>query len=163
MWFLWYLIPKLAIVLIFPNRSNMHGLPEPVILISMLTIASIIPAVIIIAGYRLRKPSKTMLGIFGDFAYCTKRSMKNEDTWDFAHKHYSRTSRWIGFVALPVSLAVMLSCSGEDVGAALASLRMLCNFQILAMAVSGIPTGIALRINFDSDGRRLVKEATVSK
>lgn len=90
------------------------------------------------------------------FGYRTPMSMKNADTWRFAHTHIGKSWRLIGWILLPVSAGAMLLVSGKDmdtVGTFGAALGLL---QIVPLAGSVIPTEIALRKHFDENGIRKI-------
>ncbi len=48
------------------------------------------------------------------FGYRTKRSMKNQDTWDFAHMHFGKTWFVCGIVLIPASLVLMFLVMGRE-------------------------------------------------
>jgi len=121
--------------------------------IFMLVMVLLIPILMIGFGnYFKKQPPKEINYIFG---YRTARSMKSKETWDFAHRHMGRIWSVCGWIVLLVSVIPMLVVIGKDidtigwVGAA-ASL-----IQILVMMGTIIPTEIALKKNFDEDGRRI--------
>ena len=47
-----------------------------------------------------RFPPKGINGVYG---YRTKRSMKNQESWDFAQAHANEMMRWMAFVFLAIS------------------------------------------------------------
>ena len=88
------------------------------------------------------------------FGYRTNRSMKNRDTWKFAHLYIGKWWQISGSVMLPISVVVMLFGLGkatDDVGLIGGVLVMA---QVAWMAITIIPTERALKKNFDKYGFR---------
>lgn len=72
----------------------------------------LIPILMIIVGWVfLKHPPKTINGIYG---YRTSRSMKNIDTWNFAHAVCGKIWWRIGWCMLPVSLLAILPVIGKN-------------------------------------------------
>ena len=122
----------------------------------MLGFNLLIPAILLSAGKLfLKKAPKDINWIFG---YRTTMSMKNEDTWAFAHKVAGAFWWKCGWVALAVTTGTMLLVLGrseELVSTAGCILMFLQLIPVLAV----IPhTEKALRSTFDKDGNR--KEIT---
>lgn len=88
------------------------------------------------------------------FGYRTTMSMKNADTWRFAHNHCGKLWHRIGWILLPLSAIPFPFLLGKEievignVGAAV------CFVQLVLLTGSLIPTELALRRAFDEDGRR---------
>lgn len=118
----------------------------------MLTMDLLIPLTMIVIGsYYVNHAPKNINPFVG---YRTARSMKNKETWVFAHHHMGRLWRTIGWVMLPVSLAGMLFSLGrkpDDVGT-LGGL--LCGAQLIVLVASVFPTERALKKTFDKSGLR---------
>ena len=119
--------------------------------IFILLTALLIPAIMLGFGTLfIRQAPKEINCLFG---YRTTRSMKNRDTWEFAHRHIGRTWRIVGAVLLPLSvLPVLLASGGEDavgnVGAIVVTL------QLIPLLGSIVPTELALKRTFDENGQR---------
>ena len=117
----------------------------------MLIMSLLIPCIMIGFGILFKHhPPKKINYIVG---YRTARSMKSKETWDFAHRHSGRTWVICGLILLPVSAAIMLLSLGKDddtVGLFGAAVSI---GQVLVMFLSIIPTEIALKKNFDGDGK----------
>lgn len=81
-------------------------------------------------------------------------SMKNRDTWQFAHKYCGKQFLIFGLIMLPLSAAAMYL----SVGAAQDTIGFIggaiCFVQTIPMIVSIVLTEKALRNSFDSDGNR---------
>jgi uncharacterized membrane protein len=77
---------------------------ETWIFLSLMNI--LIPIIMIIFGkIFITHPPKNINGLYG---YRTKRSMKNKETWDFAHKYLGAIWYKYGFIVLFISLVLML-------------------------------------------------------
>ena len=71
----------------------------------------LIPLVMLFFGRRfLTKPPKSINSLYG---YRTARSMKNQQTWDFAHRVCGKLWPRAGAVMLPLSLLAMLPALGH--------------------------------------------------
>ncbi len=88
------------------------------------------------------------------FGYRTNRSMKNQDTWEFAHHYCGKIWFWCGLVMTPLTIVAMLFVIGgsEDLVGTVGG--WICSIQLVPMIGSILPTELALRKNFDKDGRR---------
>ena len=101
--------------------------------------------------YFFKHTPKDINGIFG---YRTAMSMKNKDTWVFAHTYCGKLWYVSGLTLLPISSLVMFTVIGKTentigiVGAAL------CFAQLILLVGAIIPTERALRKNFDRNGNR---------
>ncbi len=112
----------------------------------------LIPVLMVAAGQWMWKhPPKEINGFMG---YRTARSMKNTDTWNFAHEYAGKLwRRWGWFLFVPSVLA-HLPFYGADEDA----LGILClavtAVQMIAMLGSIIPVEMALKRTFDENGSR---------
>ena len=79
-------------------------------------------------------------------------SMKNQDTWVFAHHYCGKIWYICGLILLVVSLIVLLLVMGKSNDAIGNVGGILCVFQMIPLVGSIIPTEIALRKNFDKYG-----------
>ena len=86
------------------------------------------------------------------YGYRTAMSMKNMDTWTFAHKHCGRNQFRVGLVMLPLSAIAMLFLIGSDTETIGIWGAILCLVQVVVMLLSIFPTERALRQKFDKDG-----------
>ena len=88
------------------------------------------------------------------FGYRTEMSMKNKDTWEFAHNYIGKLWYRMGLILLPVSVISMLFVLGKNediVGNLGATLTML---QLVFLIVPIFPTERALKKTFDKNGNR---------
>ena len=96
-------------------------------------------------------PPKSINVVYG---YRTTMSMKNEDTWKFAHHYFGKLWRRLGLAMLPVSALAILPFlrAGEDmvgtVGGVIAAI------QCAVLLISIFPTEAALRKHFDKNGNK---------
>lgn len=114
--------------------------------IFLLFMNSIVPLMMIGFGYLWKKhPPQGVNWIYG---YRTSMSMKNNETWNFAHKHNAKIWRLAGSIWLVVSIMLMFMFKSYYEEASI-----WINYIGLAiMILSLIPTEIELRKNFDKDG-----------
>lgn len=125
----------------------------------MLLVDCITPVVVILFGRQfLRNPPKQVNKVFG---YRTAMSMKNQDTWAFAHRYCGRIWFWLGILLLPLSLLALLPVLHRDAQTIGTVGGIVCVVQLLVMVCSAIPVELALRATFDANGRRK-KEKTSS-
>lgn len=112
----------------------------------------LVPAVMLYFGWRfLKKPPKHCNSFYG---YRTTRSMRNQQTWDFAHQVCGRLwFRW-GLVLLPLSLLAMLLVLGKDVEELGVWLMGVTVIQVVVLLGSIVPVERALKKNFDQFGRK---------
>lgn len=120
--------------------------------IFMLSMALLLPISMIVIGRSFCKNApKKINPIYG---YRTTRSMKNEETWKFAHNYCGRIWRIAGFILLPISVVIMLFVYGKDEDTVGLYGAYVCMLQIVPMIASIIPTEMALKRNFDENGDR---------
>ncbi len=88
------------------------------------------------------------------FGYRTTMSMKNQDTWQFAHRYCGRLWYWLGLVMLPLTAVPMLLVFDEGIGTVGWVGAAVCFAQVVPMVGAIVPTEMALRRTFDKNGRR---------
>ena len=111
-----------------------------------------IPIIMAIAGRIMwKRCPKRINGFLG---YRTSRSMKNMDTWKFAHEYCGRLWWIIGLIMLLPSVAVFIPFynSDEDTVTIVSSIIMLLQLAILIISI--VPTELALKSTFNDDGTR---------
>ena len=120
--------------------------------IYMLFIDSLIPLTMIGFGAYFRKnPPKDINASFG---YRTKRSMKSQDAWQYAHEHCGKIWYLIGLIMLLLSFAsmIVLYCFlNRDTTTVGAYGSIICGVQLLTLIVSVFPTEFALKKRFDQN------------
>lgn len=118
----------------------------------MLIIDWIIPCVMIFYGLSfLRQPPEKINSSFG---YRTTMSMKNQDTWAFAHRYCGRIWFLLGLSLLPLSALALLPFWHQEAQTIGTAGGIICVAQLLLMVCSAIPVELALRATFDASGRR---------
>jgi uncharacterized membrane protein len=126
----------------------------PAFWIFMLIMTLLIPLSMIFFGDRfIKKPPKDINAVYG---YRTRMSMKNMDTWLFAHNYAGRIWRAVGFVLLIITLFVMNLVDKNEIKLVGMVAGALSLAQILPMLLSLIPVEIALRKNFTQEGIRKI-------
>lgn len=112
----------------------------------------LIPLVMLAAGYMMEEHTpKTVNGFYG---YRTSMSMKNEETWKFAHSCCGRLWKKLGICMLPAAVAPMLFVIGRGEGMIGIVGGVVCFLETAVLVLSIIPVEKALKENFDEDGKR---------
>ena len=101
--------------------------------------------------YFMKRAPEKINAVFG---YRTSMSMKNKDTWEFAHKYCGRLWYRYGSVLLLVSAAAMLFTFGKSENITGTVAAIVCTLQLVFLIGSIYPTEKALKQNFDRDGKR---------
>ena len=117
----------------------------------MLIMCLLTPAMMIGFGkYFMKGGPKQINGAFG---YRTPRSMKNMETWRFAHQYSGKKWHRSGLALFPVSTVVMLFVYGKSVDITGIAGLIIVIVQMVVM-ICAIPfTEAALKRNFDDLGR----------
>ena len=121
--------------------------------IFMLIMNLLIPFSMIGFGHYFAKTAPKKINMA--FGYRTTMSMKNKETWEFAHRHCGKTWLIAGWILLPISCIAMLFVlgKGEDVIGICGA--VICCVQLIPLIGSFIPTEIALKKAFDKNGNRI--------
>ena len=121
--------------------------------IFMLLMDLLIPFTMIGFGkYFIDKAPKRINSAFG---YRTSRSMKNKDTWEFAHRYCGKIWFRCGMIMLPISVIIMIMIIGKDVNYVGTAGGIICDIQIVPLIGSVFFTEKALKKNFDENGNRM--------
>lgn len=88
------------------------------------------------------------------FGYRTSLSMKNKDTWQFAHSYCGKLWLRIGLILLPVSIIPLLFVIHADTNTVAVVGGIVCAVQVVVLLGSIIPVEKALKRTFDQDGNR---------
>lgn len=120
--------------------------------VAMFIFNLLVPLLMVVFGRIMYKHApKSINGVYG---YRTSMSMKNEDTWKFAHDYCGRLWYKIGLIMLIPSVLVQLpfvKSSTDTIGIMTVVLETV---QICVMIASIFPTEKALRKTFDKYGNR---------
>ena len=120
--------------------------------IYMLIMDLLIPTVMVLFGRAfLKKAPKEINYVFG---YRTNMSMKNKDTWDFAHKYFGKRWFCLGWLLIPISVIPMLFVigKGEDIIGTVGMVVMVIDLILLIAPI--FSTERALKKIFDKDGNK---------
>lgn len=111
-----------------------------------------IPFCMIVFGWLMWKhPPQKINGLMG---YRTSRSMKNMDTWKFAHEYSGRLWWKIGWILILPSAVVHIPVYGASDNAISIAGGVLVTVQIVILIASIFPTENALKRTFREDGTR---------
>ena len=112
----------------------------------------LIPIILIIAGRMMWKHHPRKINLV--YGYRTSRSMKNMDTWIFAHEYCGKLWWKIGWFSLLPSIAAQIPFfnSSEDVVGIIGAI--ICILQLVILIASIFPTETALKKTFNDDGTR---------
>ena len=120
--------------------------------IYMLIIDLLLPFTMIGFGkYFLKIAPKNINIVFG---YRTSMSMKNKDTWIFAHKYCGKIWFISGLIMLPLSVVVMMLVIGGSENLVGTVGAGFCGVQFIPIVISIILTEKALNKTFYKNGIR---------
>ena len=119
----------------------------------MLVMALLIPLTMMFFGNRFlyNAPSN----INSAFGYRTTMSMKNNDTWKYAHYYLGKIWRICGLILLPLSVIPLIFVFGRDVDLVGTVGGIIVGLQLIPMFVSIISVEQGLKRNFDKNGKRI--------
>lgn len=118
----------------------------------MLVCDLLVPVIMILCGQMMWKhaPGK----INGVMGYRTSRSMKNMDTWKFAHDYCGRLWWKIGWIMLILSFIIHIPIYGRSDDVIGWTGGILTMLQCVVLIASIIPTEMALKKAFTKEGIR---------
>ncbi len=120
--------------------------------IYMLIMDLLVPVTMIGFGrYFKTKAPKEINAVFG---YRTSMSMKNRDTWEFAHKYCGKIWYICGWILLIVTIVAMIPFFGQGADVTGIVGAVILGIQMIPLVGSILPTELALRKQFDKDGNR---------
>ena len=112
----------------------------------------IIPLLMIIFGKVMYQHTpKTINGVYG---YRTKMSMKNKETWQFAHNYCGKLWVKIGYILLMPTIIVQLPFINSNQNIIGTVSGVISIFQIAVLLYSIVLVEKELKKNFDQDGRK---------
>ena len=119
----------------------------------MLLVILIMPLMMVGFGLLLMKnPPKTINSYYG---YRTRRSVRSQETWDFAHFYFGKLWLVCGLVSIPISLIPICLVLGKSEQVISMTGLIVLGLQTLIMLVTILLTERALKNNFDEFGKRL--------
>lgn len=101
--------------------------------------------------YFMKKAPNEINAVFG---YRSSMSMKNKDTWEFAHKYCGKIWYIFGMAMLPITVILMLLIVGKSEEYVGTVGGIVCGIQLIFLIGSIFPTETALKKNFDKNGKR---------
>ncbi len=120
--------------------------------IFMMIMDLLLPVTMIGFGrYFMKKAPNEINAVFG---YRTSMSMKNKDTWEFAHKYCGKIWYVCGLAMLPITVMFMLLAIGKNENYVGTVGGIICGVQLIPLIGSIFQTEIALKKNFDKHGKR---------
>lgn len=122
----------------------------------MLFFELLIPGLMIIFGRQFLKAAPKNINY--TYGYRTTRSMKNKDTWSFAHKCIGGLWKGCGIALLPISVVFMLFLYGRDTDTVGYTGLILVGVQLVVMFASIFIVESRLKRTFDENGIRKIKE-----
>lgn len=121
----------------------------------------LIPVTMIGFGYVFQHhPPKEINSVYG---YRTSMSMKNVDTWRFAHRYCGKLWFRFGLLLLPITVAALCFVAGKDQDTVGDVGAWVCFAQMVPLIGALIPTEYALRKQFDKNGKRRKQSADGEK
>lgn len=119
----------------------------------MFFMAILCPVTMIVGGMIFKMATPKKINRF--FGYRTDRSMKNRDTWAFAHKYIGKL--WLvlgGTLLLPSSVPMFFVIGKSEEWISVVSL-IISAVGFVALIATIIPTERALKKTFDKEGNRI--------
>ncbi len=112
----------------------------------------LIPAVMLFFGTRFqRRPPETVNHFYG---YRTARSMRNQETWRFAHEACGKLWVRLGAVLLAAAALASVLTFRRGIEAVGIVSAVVVTLQTLVLVGSIVPVELALKRNFDDFGRK---------
>ena len=122
--------------------------------IFMLVMNLLTPLVMIIFGRVFeKKPPKIGMSKFA-FGYRTIMSMRNAETWEYAHRFFGKLWFRFGIALGVISIIALFFVIGKDKDTVGFAGMIICYVQMAVMLIPVIPTEISLIRNFDKNGKR---------
>ena len=120
--------------------------------IFMLAMGLLFPAIMILFGAIFTKTAPKRINYI--FGYRTDMSMKNRDTWEFAHKYIGKLWFRFGLLLIPITVIPMLFVIGktENIVSAVGLIVSFINTIVLIVPI--FFTEKALNKTFDKEGKR---------
>ena len=121
----------------------------------MLAMGLLFPAIMIMFGAVFAKTAPKKINYI--FGYRTDMSMKNRDTWEFAHKYIGKLWFRLGLLLIPITMIPMLFVIGRTENIVGAVGLVVSFINTVALIVPIFFTEKALNRTFDKDGNRKVE------
>nr|WP_076388090.1 SdpI family protein [Vaginimicrobium propionicum] len=111
----------------------------------------VIPASLLLTWYLCPKLKK----INNASGYRTKRSMQNQDTWDFAQKYSSKISFYMFFPSLILAITIMPTVGSKSINRIGWIGFGITLIQMMSFIVIMVSTEKALKKSFDESGNKV--------
>ena len=118
----------------------------------MLICDLLIPAILMIAGRMMWKHCPQTINMA--YGYRTKRSMKNMETWKFAHEYAGKLWWKLGLLLLIPTILIHIPFYGKSDDTVGVLCGIICTVQVIVLCISIIPVENALKKAFHDDGTR---------
>jgi len=113
----------------------------------------LIPAVMLVFGIRFGKnPPKKINSFFG---YRTSRSMKNQETWAYAHRYLGKLWKLLAPLLVVLAVVPMALVYGKTNDEMSTVGLIVCSVQLALLLCSLVPVERYLERTFDENGRRM--------
>ena len=119
----------------------------------------LMPVMLIVIGIIYMKNAPSEINSLS--GYRTRRSMKNKETWEFAHKIYGKASLIIGAISAPLFFIPMLFFINKGNNAISVAALVIISIEMIPLFISFIPVEASLKKNFDENGNKI--EASKNK
>lgn len=120
--------------------------------IFMMIMNLLIPVTMVVFGLCFIK--KAPKEINKHYGYRTAMSVKNKDTWQFAHNYCGEIWLKWGLLLLSASVVLMIITIKQNIETISNVSVVLCIVQLVVMMYSIVPTEKALKRTFDENGNR---------
>ena len=118
----------------------------------MLAMGLLFPAIMILFGADSTKVAPKRINYI--FGYRTELSMKNRDTWEFAHKYIGKLWFRLGLLLIPITVIPMMFVIGNSENV-VATVGLIVSFvNTVTLIIPIFFTEKALNKAFDKDGNR---------
>lgn len=121
--------------------------------VTMVILDFSMPIVMIVMGAIFSKSAPKNINTL--YGYRTTMSMKNKDTWEFAHRYFGKLWFKIGIVLALVTLIPIILMYGKDEDFVATVGTIISLVQIIPLIYPIFPTEKALSKTFDKDGNRI--------
>jgi len=123
------------------------------LLILMLLIVLFVPIILLGFGvYCQKSGGPKEINLF--FGYRSNLSVKNIDTWSFAHKCCGKVWKFLGWITLFISIVLILFLFNKDIDIVIGAIVIIGIQTVVALPLSIILVEVALRKEFDKEGNR---------
>ena len=120
--------------------------------IFMLIVVLLIPLTMLLFGWLFfRRTPKEINYVFG---YRTRGCMRNEETWKFANQYLGKVWYLCGLLSAPLSVIAMAIVFEKGTETMSTVGFIITMIQTIPLVGAMISTEIALKKNFDENGRR---------